>query len=95
MIFNIVYLVFVCLFDVFSGVKGILLFIVFKFVFDENGELGECNDVYFILIEYKFGIYGLLMCIMVFGDNEGVIGYLVGELYKGLLYMFIMMNYVC
>lgn len=90
---NIVHLVLARLPDAPPGVKGISLFIVPKFVLDENGEPGERNDVYPISIEHKLGIHGSPTCTMAFGDNEGAIGYLVGEPHKGLPYMFTMMNH--
>lgn len=89
---NIVYLVLVKFFDVLVGVKGILLFVIFKFKVDCDGNVGECNVLCCGLIEYKMGIKGLVICVMNF---DGVQGYLVGQLYKGLQVMFIMMNIVC
>lgn len=95
MVDNIVYLVFVCMLNVLEGVKGILLFIVLKFMVNDDGLFGVCNDVYCVLIEYKFGIKVSLMVVLQYGDYGGVIGYLVGEENCGFEYMFIMMNVVC
>lgn len=92
---NIIYFVLVCLLDVLVGLKGILLFIVLKFLVNDDGFLGVCNDLICVFIEYKMGIYGSLIVVMFFGEKEGVVGYLVGEENKGIGYMFMMMNYVC
>ncbi len=78
--------------DAPEGVKGISLFIVPKFLVNEDGSLGERNDVRAVSIEHKLGIHASPTCVMAFGDQEGAIGYLVGEENRGLAYMFIMMN---
>ena len=90
---NIVHLVLARLPDAPAGVKGISLFIVPKFLLDEQGQPGELNDVSCVSLEHKMGIHGSPTCVMSFGDNEGAIGYLVGEANKGLSYMFTMMNH--
>lgn len=90
---NIVHLVLARLPDAPAGVKGISLFIVPKFLLDENGEPAELNDAKCISLEHKLGIHGSPTCTMSFGDNGGAIGYLVGEENKGLAYMFTMMNH--
>jgi alkylation response protein AidB-like acyl-CoA dehydrogenase len=90
---NIVHLVLARLPDAPAGVKGISLFVVPKFLLDENGEPGERNDVRCVSIEHKLGIHGSPTCTMSFGDNGGAIGYLVGEPNQGLAYMFTMMNH--
>lgn len=90
---NIVHLVLARLPDAPAGVKGISLFIVPKFLLDENGEPGELNDAKCISLEHKLGIHASPTCTMSFGDNGGAVGYLVGEANKGLAYMFTMMNH--
>ncbi|HAS51996.1 MAG TPA: acyl-CoA dehydrogenase [Gammaproteobacteria bacterium] len=78
--------------DAPEGVKGISLFIVPKFLIHSDGSLGVRNDVHAVSIEHKLGIHASPTCVMAFGDQDGAIGYLVGEENKGLAYMFIMMN---
>jgi len=90
---NIVHLVLARLPDAPAGVKGISLFIVPKFLLDENGEPGELNDAKCISLEHKLGIHASPTCTMSFGDNGGAVGYLVGEANRGLAYMFTMMNH--
>ncbi|MEM5537254.1 acyl-CoA dehydrogenase [Neptuniibacter pectenicola] len=90
---NIVHLVLARLPDAPAGVKGISLFIVPKYLLDDQGQPAELNDVSCISLEHKMGIHGSPTCVMSFGDNDGAIGYLVGEENKGLSYMFTMMNH--
>jgi alkylation response protein AidB-like acyl-CoA dehydrogenase len=90
---NIVHLVLARLPDAPEGTKGISLFIVPKVLVNENGSLGEVNDVICAGIEHKLGINGNPTCTMKFGEKgKGAVGYLVGEANRGLEYMFIMMN---
>jgi len=89
---NIIHLVLARLPDAPAGVHGISLFLVPKFLLDENGGPGQRNDVYCVGIEHKLGIHGSPTCSMSFGDHGGAIGYLVGEPHKGLAAMFTMMN---
>ena len=94
---NIVHLVLARTPDAPEGVKGISLFIVPKFLFDDEGELLSRNDVWCTSIEHKLGIKASPTSVLVYGDGkgevgEGAIGYLVGEENRGLEYMFIMMN---
>ncbi len=78
--------------DAPEGVKGISLFIVPKFLLNPDGSPGQRNDVHAVAVEHKLGIHASPTCVMAFGDQDGAIGYLVGEENKGLAYMFIMMN---
>ena len=78
--------------DAPEGVKGISLFIVPKFLVNPDGSLGARNDVHAVSIEHKLGIHASPTCVMAFGDQDGAMGYLVGQENKGLAYMFIMMN---
>ena len=61
------------------GTKGISLFIVPKFIVNEDGTLGEENDIKCLSIEPKLGIHASPTCVLQFGDNGGATGYIVGE----------------
>lgn len=89
---NIIHLVLARLPDAPEGVKGISLFVVPKFLVNEDGSQGGRNDVRCVSIEHKLGIHASPTCTLSFGDNGGAIGYLVGEANRGLEYMFAMMN---
>ena len=89
---NIVHLVLARTPDAPAGVKGISLFIVPKFLVNEDGSLGARNDAHCVSIEHKLGIKASPTAVLQFGDNGGAIGTLVGEENRGLEYMFIMMN---
>jgi 3-(methylthio)propanoyl-CoA dehydrogenase len=89
---NIVHLVLARLPDAPEGVKGISLFVVPKFLVNDDGSLGARNDARCVSIEHKLGIHGSPTAVMAYGDREGAIGYLVGEPHRGLEYMFVMMN---
>jgi acyl-CoA dehydrogenase len=89
---NIVHLVLARIDGAPSGVKGISLFLVPKFVPRKDGSPGERNDVTCISIEHKLGIHASPTCVMAYGQKDGAIGYLVGEANAGLKHMFIMMN---
>ncbi|HBM30057.1 MAG TPA: acyl-CoA dehydrogenase, partial [Halomonas sp.] len=68
------------------------LFLVPKFLVNDDGTLGERNDVTCASIEHKLGIHGSPTCTLSFGENGGAVGYLVGEEGRGLNHMFTMMN---
>ena len=89
---NIVHLVLARKPDAPEGNKGISLFLVPKFLVHADGSLGERNDVICASIEHKLGIHGSPTCTLAFGENDGAIGYLVGEEGRGLNHMFTMMN---
>ena len=89
---NIVHLVLARLPDAPAGVKGISLFLVPKFLANEDGSRGERNDLKVVSVESKLGIHSSPTCVMSYGDKEGAIGYLVGEEHNGLACMFTMMN---
>ena len=81
------------------GVKGISLFVVPKILVDDDGKLGERNDVVLAGLNHKMGHRGTTNCLLNFGEGKfkphgkaGAIGYLIGEPNKGLGYMFHMMN---
>src|SRR5476649_1680982 len=89
---NIVHMVLAKLPDAPAGVKGISLFIVPKFLVNDDGSLGARNDAHCVSIEHKLGIKASPTAVLQFGDHGGAIGTLVGEENRGLEYMFIMMN---
>ena len=96
---NIVHLVLAKLPDAPPGVKGISLFVVPKFLLDEDGSIGERNDVVLAGLNHKMGFRGTVNTVLGFGEGEskpggeaGAVGYMVGEPNKGLSYMFHMMN---
>jgi alkylation response protein AidB-like acyl-CoA dehydrogenase len=72
-----------------DNVKGISLFIVPKFLVNDDGSLGERNSLQCGSLEHKMGIHGNATCVM---NYDGAKGYLIGEPEKGLAAMFIMMN---
>jgi len=74
------------------GTKGISLFIVPKFLVNDDGSLGGHNDVTCVSIEHKMGIKASPTCVLAFGEGDGAIGSLVGEENRGMAYMFTMMN---
>ena len=86
---NIVHLVLARTPDAPEGVKGISLFVVPKFLPKADGAPGERNSATCASIEHKLGIHASPTAVMVF---ENAKGYLVGEVNRGLSYMFIMMN---
>ena len=89
---NIVHLVLARLPDAPEGTRGISLFAVPKFMVNADGALGKRNDLRCVSIEHKLGIHGSPTAVMSYGDHGGAIGYLVGEVNRGLTHMFTMMN---
>ena len=90
---NIVHLVLARIQDAPEGVHGISMFLVPKYLVNEDGSLGERNDLRAVSLEHKLGIHGSPTCAMSYGDEgRGAIGYLVGEENRGLACMFTMMN---
>ena len=89
---NIVHMVLARIDGAPEGVRGISLFLVPKFLVEEDGKLGARNDLRCVSIEHKLGIHASPTCVMAFGERDGALGYLVGEANRGLEYMFIMMN---
>ncbi len=90
---NIIHLVLARLPDAPAGVKGLSLFLCPKFLVNEDGSLGERNDLLCTSLEHKLGIHGSPTASMSFGEKGGAIGYLVGEPGHGLACMFTMMNH--
>jgi len=89
---NIIHMVLARLPDAPEGTRGISLFLVPKMLVEEDGSLGQRNDLRCASVEHKLGIHASPTCVMAFGDNEGAVGYLVGEKNEGLKAMFTMMN---
>jgi alkylation response protein AidB-like acyl-CoA dehydrogenase len=89
---NIVHLVLARVKGAPSGVKGISLFIVPKFLVNEDGSVGEQNDVALAGLFHKMGGRAQTSTALSFGEKGGAVAYLVGEENKGLTYMFHMMN---
>ena len=96
---NIVHLVLARIEGAPPGVRGISLFVVPKFMVNDDGSLGERNDVWCASIEHKLGIKASPTAVLLFGDGKfpvgeaaGAIGYLVGKENRGLEHMFVMMN---
>lgn len=96
---NIVHLVLARTPNAPAGVKGISMFLVPKFLVDRNGQLGHRNDVNCVSIEKKVGQHGGVTATMIYGEHAedpnglgGAVGYLIGDLHRGLDTMFVMMN---
>ena len=86
---NIIHLVLAKLPDAPAGSKGISLFLVPKFLINNDGSLGARNKFLSTSIEEKMGIHGSATSTIVYDD---AIGYLIGEPHQGLACMFVMMN---
>ena len=86
---NIIHLVIARASDSPSGTKGISLFLVPKFVVNDDGSIGQQNGISTVSIESKMGIKGSATCVLNF---DAAIGYMVGPKNKGLNSMFTMMN---
>ena len=86
---NIIHLVLAKIDGAPEGIKGVSLFIVPKFLVNEDGSLGQRNALSVGKIEEKMGIHGNATCVM---NYDGATGYLVGEAHKGMRAMFTMMN---
>jgi acyl-CoA dehydrogenase len=90
---NIVHMVLARTEDAPPGTGGISMFLVPKFILDEQGKPGERNDYKIVSIEHKLGIHASPTCVVSFGDGgEGAVGYLVGDEMAGMRNMFTMMN---
>ncbi len=89
---NIVHLVLARLQGAPKGIKGISLFVVPKFLLNNDGSIGEDNEVALAGLFHKMGGRAQTSTALSFGEKNGSIGYLVGEENQGLKYMFHMMN---
>jgi len=74
------------------GPKGLSLFIVPKYLVNEQGDITTRNGVYCTGIEHKMGLNGMVTCTLAFGDKETCTGYLLGKQGRGIMEMFHMMN---
>ncbi len=86
---NICHLVLARLPDGVPGTKGISLFLVPKYLPDENGNPGVANDLKVVSLEHKMGLHGSPTCVM---QYDGAKGWLIGEEDGGMAAMFTMMN---
>ncbi len=75
-----------------DGTKGISLFIVPKYLINEDGSLGARNDAKCVSLEHKLGIHGSPTCVMAYGDEGNCTGFLLGGENRGMAAMFTMMN---
>lgn len=89
---NIVHLVLARTPDSPAGTKGISLFIVPKFLVNDDGSLGQRNDLRCASLEHKLGIHASPTAVMAYGDNDGAIGTMLGAENQGMRAMFTMMN---
>ncbi len=89
---NVIHLVLARLPGAPEGSRGISLFLVPKYLVDEDGLPGDRNDLRAVSLEHKLGIHASPTCVMSFGDNNACIGELVGNENQGLRAMFTMMN---
>ena len=89
---NIIHMVLAKTPDAPPGVKGISLFLVPKYRVNDDGSLGDFNNVVLAGINHKMGHRGTTNTLLNFGESGECRGYLIGELHKGLANMFFMMN---
>ncbi len=89
---NIIHLVLARIAGAPEGSRGISLFVVPKFHVNEDGSLGDRNDIVCTGIEEKMGLHGSPTCSVALGSKGRCIGTLLGEENKGLSMMFLMMN---
>ncbi|NNC41277.1 MAG: acyl-CoA dehydrogenase [Acidimicrobiia bacterium] len=89
---NVIHLVLARTPDGKPGTKGLSMFLVPKVLVNDDGSLGDTNEVSVVSLEHKLGIHASPTCVLAFGDDEGSIGYLVGEEFEGMKNMFTMMN---
>ncbi|NIB40451.1 acyl-CoA dehydrogenase [Pseudomaricurvus alkylphenolicus] len=89
---NIVHMVLAKIEGAPAGVNGISLFICPKVLVNEDGSLGERNDVALAGLLHKMGYRNTTSTVLNFGEQDGAVGYLIGEPHKGLQCMFQMMN---
>lgn len=91
---NVVHLVLARIEGAMAGTKGLSLFIVPKHRVNDDGSLGQRNDVTVPSIEHKMGINGSATCVLQFGDDDACLGELVGGAeHQGMRQMFLLMNF--
>ncbi|MFT7592864.1 MAG: acyl-CoA dehydrogenase, partial [Paracoccaceae bacterium] len=86
---NVCHLVLARLPDGVVGTKGISLFVVPKYLPDDNGDAGVANSLKVVSLEHKLGLHGSPTCVM---EYDGATGWLVGAEHGGMAAMFTMMN---
>jgi len=89
---NIIHLMLARTPDAPEGIKGLSLFMVPKFIVNDDGSMGGLNDVKCVGIEHKMGINGSATCTLAVGDGAGARGWIVGAEGEGIRHMFLMMN---
>ncbi len=89
---NIIHLVLARREDGPPGTKGLSMFIVPKYLVNEDGSLGERNGVYATNLEDKMGIRGSSTCELTFGMDQPAVGYLVGDVHEGIRQMFLIIE---
>jgi alkylation response protein AidB-like acyl-CoA dehydrogenase len=90
---NVIHMVLARTEDAPPGTRGVSMFLVPKYLLDEEGKPGERNDYRIVSLEHKLGIHASPTCVVAFGDGgDGAVGYLVGEEMAGMRQMFTMMN---
>ncbi len=77
-----------------EGIQGISLFVIPRFRINEDGSVGDSNDVVCHKIEHKMGLHASATCELTFGENDNCIGELIGKEGEGIQNMFFMMNEV-
>ncbi len=92
MVDNIIHLVLARTPNSPPGTRGISLFVVPKFLVNDDGSLGDRNDVTCVSIEHKLGIHASPTCVLAFGETGGSVGYMLGAEHRGMRTMFTMMN---
>ena len=89
---NIVHMVLARTPEAPPGSRGISLFLVPKLLPDDAGGAGSRNDIRTLSLEHKLGIHASPTCVLAYGEDEGAVGWRIGEENRGLEYMFTMMN---
>src|SRR5215831_14584384 len=89
---NIIHMVLARTPDAPPGSRGISLFLVPKFLPDGEGAVVLRNDIRTLSLEHKLGIHASPTCVLAYGEDEGAVGWRIGEENRGLEYMFTMMN---
>ena len=89
---NIIHMVLARIQGAPPGAKGISLFLVPKFLVNDDGVPAERNDVALAGLLHKMGWHNTTSTVLSFGEQGGAVGYLLGEPHRGLAHMFQMMN---
>jgi len=89
---NVIHVVLARIKGAIPGTKGLSLFLVPMFHVNEDGTLGEHNDVSLVSIEHKMGLKSMTTCVMNYGENDQCYGFLLGEEHQGIAHMFKLVN---